>query len=133
IAKTAVIGAIRSNGGEVVSVMSSDAGRAATYAAENRIARATASLDELLGSGIDAVYISTTNELHHAQTLASAAAGKHILCEKPLAMTIREAREMVDAAAAAGVVMGTNHHLRNAGAHRTMRAAIAEGRIGKPL
>jgi 1,5-anhydro-D-fructose reductase (1,5-anhydro-D-mannitol-forming) len=133
IARTAVIGAIRSNGGEVVAVMSADAGRAAAYAAENGIARATASLDELIGGDVDAVYISTTNELHHAQALASAAARKHILCEKPLAMSIRDAREMVEAAKAAGVVMGTNHHLRNAGAHRTLRAAIAEGRIGKPL
>jgi 1,5-anhydro-D-fructose reductase (1,5-anhydro-D-mannitol-forming) len=133
IAKEWVIGAIRANGGEIVSVMSSDAGRAQAYAAENGVPQGVNSLDALLGSGIDAVYISTTNELHHAQTLAAAKAGKHVLCEKPLALALPESREMVAACEAAGVVMGTNHHLRNAGTHRAMRDAIAAGRIGRPL
>jgi 1,5-anhydro-D-fructose reductase (1,5-anhydro-D-mannitol-forming) len=48
-------------------------------------------------------------------------------------MTVADAREMVTACHAAGVVMGTNHHLRNAATHRAMRAAIAAGRIGQPL
>jgi 1,5-anhydro-D-fructose reductase (1,5-anhydro-D-mannitol-forming) len=133
IAREWVIGAIREAGGEVVSVMSTDADRAKTYAAENGIATATTSLDELLAGPVDAVYISTTNELHRSQTLAAAKAGKHVLCEKPLALALPEAREMVAACKAAGVVMGTNHHLRNAATHRAMREAIAAGRIGKPL
>ncbi len=53
---------------------------------------ATASLDALLGGDIDAVYISTTNELHRDQALAAAKAGKHVLCEKPLAMSLADAR-----------------------------------------
>jgi 1,5-anhydro-D-fructose reductase (1,5-anhydro-D-mannitol-forming) len=133
IAKEWMIGAIRAAGGEVVAVMSSDPSRARGYAAENGIANATDDLAALLGSGIDAVYVSTTNELHKAQTLAAAAAGKHVLCEKPLALTLSDAREMVAACAAASVVMGTNHHLRNAASHRAMREAISAGRIGKPL
>ena len=56
-----------------------------------------------------------------------------MLCEKPLALTLEDARLMVHAAKGAGVVMGTNHHLRNAASHRAMREAIAAGRIGKPL
>ena len=47
--------------------------------------------------------------------------------------TLAEAREMVAACKTAGVVMATNHHLRNAATHRAMRAAIKEGRIGRPL
>jgi 1,5-anhydro-D-fructose reductase (1,5-anhydro-D-mannitol-forming) len=134
IAREHVINAIRANGGEVVSVMSADAGRANAYAAANGIPSATDSLDALLSrDDIDAVYISTTNELHRDQALAAAKAGKHILCEKPLALDLSDAHAMVDAAKAAGVVFATNHHLRNAGAHRAMREAIAEGRIGKPL
>jgi len=133
IAREWVIGAIRATGGEIVSVMSRDAARGAAYARENGIASSTTDLDTLLGSGIDAVYVSTTNDLHAAQTLAAAQAGKHVLCEKPLALTLDEARRMVEGCAAAGVVMGTNHHLRNAGTHRAMREAIAQGRIGKPL
>ncbi len=133
IAATRVIPAIRAVGGEVVSVMSSDAARAGDYAAAHSIPDATASLDALLGGDIDAVYISTTNELHRDQALAAAKAGKHVLCEKPLAMSLADARQMVAACRDAGVVLGTNHHLRNAGTHRAMREAIVAGRIGRPL
>ncbi|APX69926.1 MULTISPECIES: Gfo/Idh/MocA family oxidoreductase [unclassified Brucella] len=134
IAKEWVIGAIRATGGEVVSVYSTNAARGKTYASENGIARSVTSLEALLADPeIDAVYISTTNELHRDQAIAAAQVGKHILCEKPLALTIGDAHEMLKAARAAGVVAGTNHHLRNAASHRAMRDAIAEGRIGKVL
>jgi 1,5-anhydro-D-fructose reductase (1,5-anhydro-D-mannitol-forming) len=128
-----MIGAMREADGEVVCLMSSDAARGAAYARETGIPRATTDLGELLGSGIDAVYIATTNERHRAQTLAAAAAGKHVLCEKPLALTLADAREMVAACRKAGVVMGTNHHLRNAATIRALRDAVAQGRIGKAL
>lgn len=133
IAKEWVIGAIRANGGEIVSVMSTSAERGRAYAAEHGIAQSTTDLEALLGSGIDAVYISTTNELHRDQALAAIRAGKHVLCEKPLAIRIEDARDMVKAAHEAGVVFATNHHLRNAASHRAMRDAVASGRIGKPL
>ncbi len=67
---------------------------------------------------IDAVYISTTNELHRDQLFAAAKAGKHVLCEKPLALNLADARAMVASCRSRGVVMGTNHHLRNAATHR---------------
>jgi 1,5-anhydro-D-fructose reductase (1,5-anhydro-D-mannitol-forming) len=134
IAREWVIGAIRATGGDVVSVMSSDAARGSAYAAENSIARSVTSLEALLADPeIDAVYISTTNELHCPQALAAARAGKHILCEKPLALTLADAHAMVKAAKEAGVVIATNHHLRNASSHRAMRQAILDGKIGKPL
>jgi 1,5-anhydro-D-fructose reductase (1,5-anhydro-D-mannitol-forming) len=113
--------------------MSSDPERAQAYAVENNIPLAVSTLDDLLDEDIDAVYISTTNELHLEQALAAITAGKHVLCEKPLALNSADAREMVAAARAAGIVLGTNHHLRNAGAHRAMHEAIATGRIGKPI
>ncbi|AWC22647.1 1,5-anhydro-D-fructose reductase [Aminobacter sp. MSH1] len=134
IAKEWVIGAIRATGGEVVSVMSTNAERGRAYAEANGIAKSVTSLDGIVGDpGIDAVYISTTNELHLEQAIAAAKAGKHVLCEKPLALTLDDALAMVKAAREAGVVMATNHHLRNAASHRAMRDAIAAGRIGKPL
>lgn len=134
IAKEWVISAIRATGGEVVSVMSTSAERGKTYAAEQGIAKAVTTLDALVNDPeVDAVYISTTNELHRDQALAAAKAGKHILCEKPLAMALEDARAMVQAAKDAGVVMATNHHLRNAATHRAMREAIKAGRIGTPL
>jgi 1,5-anhydro-D-fructose reductase (1,5-anhydro-D-mannitol-forming) len=134
IAHEWVIGAIRATGGEIVSVMSTSAERGRKYADDHGIGRSVTSLDALVGDpDIDAVYISTTNELHAEQALAAARARKHILCEKPLAMTLADAHAMVKAAREAGVVMGTNHHLRNAASHRAMRDAIAAGKIGTPL
>ena len=135
IARQYLLDAVRARGeGEVVAIMSTDAERARSFAAAHGIARATTSLDALVNApDVDAIYVSTTNELHREQTLAAARAGRHVLCEKPLALSVAEAREMVEACRAAGVVMGTNHHLRNAGAHRAMREAIRAGRIGRPI
>lgn len=133
IAREWMLGAMREAGGTVACVMSSDVARGAAYAQENGIAASTTSLDALLSHDIDAVYIATTNEHHKAQTLAAAAAGKHVLCEKPLALTLADAHAMLTACRAAGVVMATNHHLRSAGTHRVMRQAIQDGRIGRPL
>lgn len=134
IAKEWVIDAIRATGGEIVSVMSGSAERGKAYAEAQGIAKAVTTLEEIVNDpSIDAVYISTTNELHRDQALAAAKAGKHILCEKPLAMSLADARAMVQAANDAGVVMATNHHLRNAATHRAMRDAIKAGRIGTPL
>jgi 1,5-anhydro-D-fructose reductase (1,5-anhydro-D-mannitol-forming) len=134
IARQFMINAMRAQGdGEVAAVMSSSPQRARAYAAENGIAAAFSSLDDLLAADIDAVYVSTPHELHLEQVLAAARAKKHVLCEKPRALTSAEARTMVAACKAAGVVLGTNHHLRNAGAHRAMREAISSGRIGRPI
>ena len=135
IARQYVARAIRAQpGSEVVAVHSADADRGRAYASELGIAATHASLDDLLNDpSIDAVYVSTTNELHKAQALAAAAAGKHVLCEKPLALTVADARDMVAACEAAGVVLATNHHLRNAATHRAIRREIAAGSIGKPL
>ena len=101
----------------------------------NDIEVGTTELEALLArEDVDAVYISTTNELHHRQAVAAAAAGKHVLCEKPLALSIADAWEIVDAAERAGVVLATNHHLPAAGTHRAIRRLVADGaRSGRPL
>ncbi|MEZ5534996.1 MAG: Gfo/Idh/MocA family oxidoreductase [Thiolinea sp.] len=119
---------------ELVSVYSSNFERGKEYAAANGIKRAAASVDELVNDPeVHAVYVSTTNELHHAQVLAAAKAGKHVLCEKPIAMSVQEGREMVAACHEAGVVMATNHHLRNAAPIRKLKGLVTSGAIGKPI
>jgi len=135
IAKTRMIPAIRSQPDTGVSaVLSSSAEHAKSYAKENQIPKPYHDLDEFLQDPeIDVVYISTTNELHASQAIAAAKAGKHVLSDKPLALTLADAQAMVSAANDKGVVFGTNHHLRNAITHRTMRQLIKEGVIGKPL
>ena len=135
IARSYMVAAINAQpNARVVAVTSSDPERGRQFTAELGIPRVHDTLDELLADPeVDAVYISTTNELHEPQTLAAAAAGKHVLCEKPLALTLDGARQMVDACRDAGVVMGTNHHLRNAATHRMLRELVANGAVGRPL
>ena len=118
----------------VAGVVSSDSARGRRYANELGIPKVYSSLTDLLAEPtIDAVYIGTTNEWHEPQALAAISAGKHVLCEKPLALSLDSARKMVAAAASADVVMGTNHHLRNAATHRKLRELIQIGAIGRPL
>lgn len=135
IAAEHMIGAIRAQQGhDVVAVASSNAQRAKDYAEKHRIAGAYDSVAALLTDpAVQVVYISTTNELHRDQVLAAAAAGKHVLCEKPLALNLDDAQHMVRACAKAGVVMATNHHLRNAATHRKIRDLVQQGSIGRPL
>ena len=118
----------------VAAVAGWDAERVRRYARELDIPKAHASVaDLLLDPEIDVVYISTTNERHKPHTITAAQRGKHVLCEKPLALTIEGARRMVEACGSAGVVIGTNHHLRNSAAHRTMCELVANGATGRPL
>jgi 1,5-anhydro-D-fructose reductase (1,5-anhydro-D-mannitol-forming) len=135
IAAEHMIGAIRAQPGhEVVAVASSSAERGRAYAGRHGIAAAYGSVQALLADpAVRAVYVSTTNELHREQVLAAAAAGKHVLCEKPLALNLEDAQAMVRTCRDAGVVMATNHHLRNAATHRKIRELVQGGAIGKPL
>lgn len=135
IAREYMVHAIRAQKGQIVeAVLSTSMDRANAFATDCQIPTAYDSLDALLADPkVHAVYISTTNELHRDQVLAAAAAGKHVLCEKPLALTTNDAIEMVQACRNAGVLMATNHHLRNAATHRKIRELIAQGAIGKPL
>ena len=135
IAKTRMIEAINGQpDSSVAAIMSTSEERAKRYAAENGIPHHYASVDRLLADpDVDIVYISTTNERHKAEVTAAAMAGKHVLCEKPLALSVADARDMLEACQQARVVLGTNHHLRNAVTHRAVRRLIKEGVIGKPL
>ena len=135
IAREWMLGAIRAQAGNaVVAVMSRDAARGAAFAAANNIASAYTSIDAVLADpAVDAVYISTTNQWHAQQAIAAAAAGKHVLCEKPLALTMADGHAIVEACRKSGVVLGTNHHLRNAASHRAIRELVRAGAIGTPL
>jgi 1,5-anhydro-D-fructose reductase (1,5-anhydro-D-mannitol-forming) len=117
-----------------VAVFSSSPARGREFARNLSLRRAHPSLEALLEDGdIDVVYISTTNQLHAAQTIAAAQAGKHVLCEKPLATSFAEAVHAVRECHRASVVMGTNHHLRGAPTIVAMRQLIANGAIGKVI
>ncbi len=131
IAREFMVDAIRGAGDEPLWVVSQNQEHGAKFAADCRLPHATMSLDAALADpDVGAVYISSANSRHHAQVLAAAAAGKHILCDKPLATTRTHAAEMIETCRTHNVVLGVNHHLRAAAIHRRMREMIAAGDIG---
>jgi D-xylose 1-dehydrogenase (NADP+, D-xylono-1,5-lactone-forming) len=105
IGRAAVIPAIQaSHNGELVAVASRDLEKGEAFAGRNGIPRAYGSYEALLEAGdIDAVYIPLPNTLHREWTIRAAELGKHILCEKPLAMNAAECLEMEAAASQHGV------------------------------
>jgi 1,5-anhydro-D-fructose reductase (1,5-anhydro-D-mannitol-forming) len=135
IAGQYLVGAIRATGASDVRwVVSGSSDRAASFAETHSIARSGTDLAAALADpALGAVYISSTNEKHHAQAMAAISAGKHVLCEKPLATSVADAQDMVQAAEKAGVVFATNHQLRSAGSLRAIRALVASGKVGKVL
>ena len=80
---------------------------------------------------VDIIDIAVPQYLHHEIAIAAAKAGKHIFCEKPLAMTVSEAQEMLEAAQAAGIVHYLNHNYRRVPAVMLAKRLIDEGRIGR--
>jgi len=131
IAASRVIPAIRTNGGTVSVVRSGDAAHATHFAAANSIDAWTTSVADAVQRGdVDAVYVSSLNSQHRDHVIAAAEAGRHVLAEKPLALTLDDARAMVAACEAAGVVMATNHHLPASPTHQAMKQIVASGEIG---
>jgi 1,5-anhydro-D-fructose reductase (1,5-anhydro-D-mannitol-forming) len=134
IAETRMVPAILRVGDEVRAVYSGSATHGAAFAARNAIPDSCDSILTLLDrDDIDAVYVSSKNDQHRGQVEAAALAGKHVLCEKPVANTLPEARAMIDVCERQGVVFAVNHHLPAAGTHARIRALVHEGAIGKPL
>jgi predicted dehydrogenase len=80
---------------------------------------------------ITAVSICTPNSSHHAITIAAAHAGKHVLCEKPVSMSLMHADEMINACATAGVVFQVGHHMRSWAAANHAKAMIDRGDLGE--
>ncbi|MEJ4046884.1 Gfo/Idh/MocA family protein [Erwinia sp. SLM-02] len=134
IAQQFVIDAIRAGGDEISWLVSGDEQRAAAFAVKNNIARFTTDLKLALSQqDIDAVYISTTNEKHFPQAMLALEYGKHVLCEKPMALSMEEATTMIERASACNQVLAVNHHLRNAATIRKMRDEIRNGTLGDIL
>lgn len=88
-------------------------------------------LDAMLPD-VDVVDVCSPTHLHHEMVLKAAAAGKHVICEKPLARTTQQAREMVSACRKAGVQLLVAHVVRFFPEYALARSAVAEGQIGKP-
>jgi len=95
-------------------------------------AAACASEEELLArKDVDAVYIATPVHLHARQATAAARAGKHILCEKPLGLSVAEAEAVPAACRKAGVLLAVDFMMRFHAFHREARRLIAQGTLGR--
>jgi len=116
IARKNVVSIQEAANAEVVCVGSRSIEKARAFAAENAIPAAVGSYEEVLEAGVDAVYIPLPTGCRLEWVKKAAAAGKHVLCEKPIAPTLAEAFEMTEACRAAGVLFmdGTmfEHHTR---------------------
>ncbi len=87
-------------------------------------------LNAMLQCDVDAVYVATPNHLHRAITERAARAGKHVLCEKPMATTLEDARAMTEVCAENNVVYATAFDQRFHAAHEQLRALIERGELG---
>jgi predicted dehydrogenase len=110
---TVHVEALRRIGVRVTGVLGSSPERGAESAAALDVPRGYASLDDLLADPeVQAVHVTSPNQLHRDDVLAILAAGRHVICEKPLAMTSEESAELVAAARASGLVSAVNFNLR---------------------
>jgi 1,5-anhydro-D-fructose reductase (1,5-anhydro-D-mannitol-forming) len=118
----------------VTALSRRDATRAHESADEFNIPHAFTSTAELSACpDVDAVFIATPDALHLADVIEAARHRKHVLVEKPMAMNAAEARQMVEAARTAGVILGVAHVMRFEASVRWFRNRISAGSIGKPV
>jgi predicted dehydrogenase len=116
----------------VIAIASRDVNKARTAAESLGIERAYGSYEELIADAeLEAVYNPLPNHLHVPWTIRAAEAGKHVLCEKPIAMTAREARSLLDVRDRAGVCIGEAFMVRTHSQWAKVRELIHAGRIGE--
>ena len=96
-------------------------------------ASAAQSIQDLINSDIDAVYISSPANMHLEQAIECAKGKKHVLCEKPLGMTVKEAEKMIRICKEEGVILGVGLMMRFAAQHQAALKMIKEGKLGKPV
>lgn len=120
--------------GRLVAVTSRDRGRAEAFAKKHGAARAYTDYGEMLRDReVDVVLITTPNALHAEQAIAAARAGKHILCDKPLAMSAADAERAVQECRKAGVRLGINFQTRHQACFAETKRLIDAGEIGEVL
>ncbi|HEY6057610.1 MAG TPA: Gfo/Idh/MocA family oxidoreductase, partial [Candidatus Limnocylindrales bacterium] len=128
---TVHIEALRRLGVTVHGLLGSSQERGATRAGALAVPTAYASIDELLSDDrVEVVHVTSPNHLHAPQVKAILAAGRHVVCEKPLAMTSDESAELVRLAAASGLVNAVNFNIRFYPLNQHLHEELARGALG---
>ena len=129
---TVHVEALRRIGVSVRGVLGSTPERGAARAKALGVACAYESLDHLLADPtVEVVHVTSPNDLHVPQSLAILAAGRHVVCEKPLAMTATESKSLVEAAAASGLVNAVNFNIRHYPLNQHAHDVVAAGGLGE--
>ena len=127
------IQSLRRLGIEVYGIAGIDAKEAQAVAAELRVARWYPGFAEVIADeAVEVVHLCTPNHLHYPQAKQALEAGKHVLCEKPLAMTVEEAKALARLAEDKGLYAAVNYNLRFYPICQEARARINAGDIGMP-
>ena len=129
---TVHVEALRKIGVQVRGVLGSTPERGAARAEALGVRHAYGSLDEILADpAVDVVHVTSPNHLHVPQASAILAAGRHVVCEKPLAMTASESASLVRQAEASGKVNAVNFNIRFYPLHQHVREIVAAGDLGE--
>jgi xylose dehydrogenase (NAD/NADP) len=128
-----VIPAIRTSGrSDLIAVASRDRQKAEAYAADWEIAQVFGSYEEMLASdAVDAVYVSLPNYLHAEWSIKALEAGKHVLCEKPIAISVAEVDQMIAAADRTGLALAEGFMYRHHPQTKLIGDWIHSGRLGE--
>jgi len=126
-------GIVPAAGAELVAVQDVAADRLQAVAEKYGVKPCSTVAELLADQAVEAVYIATPTGVHHEQTVAAARAGKHVLCEKPLALTIHECEAGIAACADAGLKFGTNFMMRFHACHVKIKQMLDAGELGTPV
>jgi predicted dehydrogenase len=117
---------------QLVAVMGRDEEKTRAFSLKHGVPRTYTDVELLLADQeINAVYVATPPHLHAAHTIQAAEQGKHVLCEKPLALNTAQARQMIDACHANGVRLMVCYYQRYNARHQQIKRLLAEGAIGQ--
>ena len=119
-------------GATLAAVLSSRAERARALSERHSAASGYCDLQSFLASDIDAVWVASPNALHAEHAIAALGAGKHVLCEKPMALSAAQCEDMIEAATSHRRLLSIGYHMRHHPDHRTLRAEWARGDYGVP-
>jgi predicted dehydrogenase len=119
---------------ELLAIARADPARLAAFALAHDVPRTYPRWQDLIADpDVTAVYVATPPDVHCVQTVAAAEAGKHVLCEKPMALTVEECQRMIDACRAHGVTLGIAYYRGFFPVVRRVQEVLASREIGRPL